>query len=79
MTLLSNASHELYPGNTVTMFTNVLPKALSLPREEKWRVCLHHLALPASDQEAFDKKEDKRLAQIAVSYTHLTLPTIYSV
>ena len=64
VTLLSNASHELYPGNTVTTFTNVLPKALTLPREEKWRVCLHHLALAASDQEAFDKKEDKRLAQI---------------
>ena len=64
VTLLSNASPGLYPGNTVTQFTNVLPKPLSLPREEKWRVCLHHLSMPTADQEGLDEKEFVRLGLV---------------
>jgi hypothetical protein len=36
--LLSNASSDTYPNNTLTEFTNVLPKTLSFNETDRWEV-----------------------------------------
>lgn len=36
--ILSNASLDVFPNNTLSEFKNVLPKKLTLPEDEKWEV-----------------------------------------
>ena len=42
--LVSNASQELYPGNTVSSFTNFLPDDVTF--EGEWEVALMELTVP---------------------------------
>ena len=51
VTLVSNASTDIYPNNHVFKFTNVLAKQLALPRHEKWRVCLQSISLTNTNDE----------------------------
>lgn len=45
ITLLSNASQDVCPNNTVYKFTNILAKELYFPKHEKWRVCLTSISM----------------------------------
>ena len=45
VSLLSNSSKDIYPGNTVYKFTNVLGKEINFPSNENWRVCVHSVCM----------------------------------
>ena len=45
VTLISNASHDIYPNNHVFNFTNILAETLVLAKHEEWRVCLQSISL----------------------------------
>ena len=57
VTLLSNASYDIYPQNNVFNFSTVLAKPLNFNLEEDWRVCLQSISLTnISDDPQFDKE-----------------------
>ena len=46
--LVSNASTEAYPGNSMASFTNLLPKPIDLNKTfETWQVALLEISRPA--------------------------------
>ena len=45
VTLISNASHDIYPNNHVFNFTNILAETLVSAKHEEWRVCLQSISL----------------------------------
>ena len=45
MTLVSNASYDIFPNNTVFQFTNVLSQNLRFSQNEKWMVCLNSISV----------------------------------
>ena len=45
VTVLSNASTDIYHDNTVFSFTNILNKELDLPIKENWQVCLTSISM----------------------------------
>jgi len=45
ITLLSNASYDIFPDNSIYHFTNVLKNELYLPPSEKWQVCLRSISV----------------------------------
>ena len=45
VSLLSNSSKDIYPGNTVYKFTNVLGKEINFPSNKNWRVCVHSVCM----------------------------------
>ena len=45
VTLISNASFDIYPNNHVFNFTNILAETLVLAKHEEWRVCLQSISL----------------------------------
>ena len=62
--LVSNASGELFPNNTLSSFTNVLPGQINL--EEPWEVAISEKSYPSMYQKVtegkfkfFDEKTSK--------------------
>ena len=53
--LLSNASVDLYPGNTLASFTNQLPTPLNLPTNEAWALSLQNISITAKFKEGFER------------------------
>ena len=45
VTLVSNASYDIFPNNTVFQFTNVLSQNLRFSQNEKWMVCLNSISV----------------------------------
>ena len=45
MTLVSNASYDIFPNNSVFQFTNVLSQNLHFSQNEKWMVCLNSISV----------------------------------
>ncbi len=57
ITLLSNASYDIYPDNNVFNFSTVLAKPLRFESNDDWRVCLQSISLTnISDDPEFDKE-----------------------
>ena len=48
MELVSNASGELFPHNTLSSFTNLLPEQVNL--EGQWEVALSEISYPSMYQ-----------------------------
>ncbi len=67
VTLLSNASTDIFPNNTVFDFTNVLARTLRFPPDENWRVCLQSISLTTAsdDPRLMEERESiKRRAEV---------------
>ena len=62
VTLVSNASTDIYPNNHVFNFTNVLAKTLVFPRNENWRVCLQSISLTNINDEPEFVAAEKRIS-----------------
>ena len=45
VTVLSNASQEIYSNNTTTQFSNILAEPINLPPNQNWKVCLHSITI----------------------------------
>jgi hypothetical protein len=43
--LISNASLDIYPENSLTSFTNELPYVINTPKSENWGICLRYITL----------------------------------
>jgi len=56
VTLVSNASLDVYTSNNGFKFTNILAKELTFPVQENWRVCLSSITL-ANAQTFIDEQE----------------------
>jgi hypothetical protein len=61
VTLVSNASLDVYTSNNGFKFTNILAKELAFPVQENWRVCLSSITL-ANAQTFIDEQEKEYLA-----------------
>jgi hypothetical protein len=48
MTLVSNGSQTLYPGNTIAAFTTELARAIELNPDFRWEVALCEFSCPAA-------------------------------
>ena len=60
--LVSNASGELFPDNTLSSFTNFLPEQVNL--EGQWEFAISEMSYPSMCQnitEAYSKFFDKKL------------------
>ena len=67
--LLSNASGELFPDNTFSSSTNILPEQVNL--EGQWKVAISELTYPSMYQnktEGFFKFFDKKLSKSTSTY-----------
>ena len=52
--LVSNASSELFPDNTLSSFTNFLPDQVNL--EGQWEVAISEISYPSMYQNNTDEK-----------------------
>ena len=52
--LVSNASFDCYPNNTLSSFTNFLPEQINL--EGEWEVAITELSYPSLYQNITDRK-----------------------
>ena len=62
--LVSNASAQLFPDNTLSSFTNFLPEKLNL--EGQWEVALSEISYPSMYQNVTDREImffDKKLSK----------------
>ena len=62
--LFSNASAQLFPDNTLSSFTNFLPKQLNL--DGQWEVAISEISYPSMYQNVTEKKFmffDKKLSK----------------
>ena len=67
--LVSNASGELFPDNTLSSLTNFLPKQLNL--EGQWEVAISEISYPSMDQNITDGKFkffDEKLSKSTSTY-----------
>ena len=67
--LVSNASGELFPDNTLSSFTNFLPEQLNL--EGQWELAVSEISYQSMYQnitEGFFKFFDKRLSKSTSTY-----------
>ena len=67
--LVSNASGELFPDNTLSSFTNFLPEQLNL--EEQWEVAISEISYPLLYQnitEGYFKFFDEKLSKYTSTY-----------
>ena len=72
--LVSNASGELFPDNTLSSFTNFLPEQLNL--EGQWEVAISEISYPSMYQNItegkikfFDEKLSKSTSTYNLVYT----------
>ena len=57
VTLISNASYDIYPNNNVFNFSTILAKPLHFDLTEDWRVCLQSISITnISDDPLYDKE-----------------------
>ena len=76
--LVSNASAQLIPGNTLSCFANFLPEQLNL--EGKWEVAIPETSYPSMYQIVTEGKFmffDKRNFQSGLNFTIWLLPLHY--
>ena len=69
MELVSNASGELFPGNTLSSFTNFLPEQINL--EGQWEVAISEISYPSMYQnltEGYFKFFDEKLSKTTSTY-----------
>ena len=69
MELVSNASGELFPDNTLSSFTNFLPEQINL--EGQWEVAISEISYPSMYQnitEGYFKFFDERLSKSTSTY-----------
>ena len=77
--LVSNASGELFPDNTLSSFTNFLPEQVNL--EGQWEVAISEITYPSMYQNVtegkfkFFNKKPQNLRQPTVSNLVYTLPS----
>ena len=67
--LVSNASGELFPDNTLSSFTNVLPEQVNL--EGKWEVAISERSYPSMYQNKTEGKFkffDEKLSKSTSTY-----------
>jgi len=60
VTVLSNASPEIYSNNTTTKFTNILAKPIILSPDENWKVCLHSITVTNTSNMSVERVQDMR-------------------
>ena len=68
--LVSNASGELFSGNTLSSFTNVLPEQVNL--EGQWEVAISEICYPSMYQNRTEGKfkfSDKKLSKSTSTYS----------
>ena len=68
--LVSNASGELIPDNTLSSFTNFLPEQVNL--EGQWEVAISETSYPSMYQNSTDRKFeffDKKLSKSTSTYS----------
>ena len=64
--LVSNASGELFPDNTLSSFTNILPEQLNL--EGQWEVAISEISYPSMYQNITEGKFkffDERMSKLS--------------
>ena len=77
--LVSNASGELFPDNTLSSFTNFLPEQVNL--EGQWEVAISEISYPSMYQKITEGKlkffdeNIRNLRQPTVSNPVYTLPS----
>ena len=78
--LVSNASGELFPDNTLSSFTKFLPDQVNL--EVQWEVAISEISYPSMYQNitegkfnSFDEKNFQNLCQPTVWNLGYTLPS----
>ena len=67
--MVSNASGELFPGNTLSSFTNFLPEQVNL--EGQWEVAISEISYPSMYQnvtEGFSKFFDEKFSKSTSTY-----------
>ena len=67
--LVSNASAQLFPDNTLSSFTNFAPEQLNL--EGQWEVAISEISYPSMYQNVTDGKfmfSDKKLSKSSEFY-----------
>ena len=67
--LVSNASGELFPDNTLSSFTNFLPEQVTL--EGQWEVAISEISYPSRYQnimEGYFKFFDEKLSKSTSTY-----------
>ena len=78
VTLVSNASYDIFPNNSVFQFTNVLSQNLRFSQNEKWMVCLNSISVSniiegyAEAYSQIQKQEDIYSSQAVRSLRYLT-------
>ena len=68
--LVSNASGELFPDNTLSTFTNFSPEQVNL--EGQWEVAISEMSYPSMYQNVAEGKLkyfDKKLSKSASTYS----------
>ena len=64
--LVSNASAQLFPDNTLSSFTNFLPEQLNL--DGQWGVAISEISYPSMYQNVTEGKVDKTLSNSSEFY-----------
>ena len=75
--LVSNASGELFPDNTLSSFTNFLPEQVNL--EKQWEVAISEVSYPSMYQNITERKIeffDEKLSKSTSTYS--IEPGLYS-
>jgi hypothetical protein len=54
--IISNASSDVFPDNTLTEFKNVFPRTLSFPEEEKWEVGIETIGISSMFRNVYTPK-----------------------
>ncbi len=66
VTLISNASYDIYPDNNVFSFNTILAKPLHFDLNEDWRVCLQSISITnISDDPLYDKHRSTIYRKVA--------------
>ena len=68
--LVSNASGELFPNNTLSFFTNFLPEQVNL--EEQWKVAISEISYPSM----YQKITEGNSIFLTRNFQNLQQPTI---
>ena len=69
--IISNASLDIFPNNTLTEFKNSLPKTLSFQENDKWEVGIETIGLSSMFQNVIAPKPGVPAIFASLSYTKL--------
>ena len=69
--IISNASLDIFPNNTLTEFKNSLPKTLSFQENDKWEVGIETIGLSSMFQNVITPKPGVPAIFASLSYTKL--------